>query len=90
MTAVDHTITRPGPVVSHRRRKLVQLLAKPGWVIMLILSLVNIAFVALYLAFDFQIPTFRSNGRCTSSANSCSAYTCSPACSPLRPVHSNS
>jgi len=52
MTAVDQTITRPTPVVPRRRRSLARMLAKPGWVIMVILSLVTIAFVARYLAFN--------------------------------------
>ncbi|HEY6812190.1 MAG TPA: DUF2306 domain-containing protein [Propionibacteriaceae bacterium] len=52
MTAVDHTITRPAPVPPRRRRRLAHVLAKPGWVIMTILSLLTIFFVARYLAFN--------------------------------------
>jgi uncharacterized membrane protein len=52
MTAVDHTITRPTPVLPPRRRSLAHVLAKPGWVIMTILSLLTIFFVVRYLAFN--------------------------------------
>jgi len=52
MTAVDQTITRPTPVLPRRRRNLARTLARPGWVIMTILSLATIAFVARYLAFN--------------------------------------
>ena len=52
MTAVDHTITRPTPIVRRRRRRLVHVLAKPGWVIMTVLSLLTIFFVMRYLAFN--------------------------------------
>jgi uncharacterized membrane protein len=50
MTAVDQTTIRSIPVVP--RRRPAQWLAKPGWVIMTILSLMTIAFVARYLAFN--------------------------------------
>lgn len=52
MTAVDHTITRPIPILPRRRRRLAHVLAKPGWVIMTILSLLTIFFVMRYLAFN--------------------------------------
>jgi uncharacterized membrane protein len=52
MTAVDHTIIRPTPVHPRARRSLSRILAGPGWVIMTLLSLVTIAFVARYLAFN--------------------------------------
>jgi hypothetical protein len=52
MTAVDQTITRPAPALPRRRRSLTRMLARPGWVIMTLLSLITIAFVARYLAFD--------------------------------------
>jgi uncharacterized membrane protein len=52
MTAVDHTITRPTPILPRRRRRLAHVLAKPGWVIMTILSLSTIFFVMRYLAFN--------------------------------------
>jgi hypothetical protein len=52
MTAVDHTTTRPIPVDPRRGRRVAQHLAKPGWVIMTLLSLTTIAFVARYLAFN--------------------------------------
>ena len=52
MTAVDHTITRPTPIVRRRRRRLAYVLAKPGWVIMTVLSLLTIFFVMRYLAFN--------------------------------------
>jgi uncharacterized membrane protein len=52
MTAVDHTIIRPTPVHPRARRNLSRMLAGPGWVIMTLLSLVTIAFVARYLAFN--------------------------------------
>ena len=51
MTVVDQTTDRPIPVVP-RSRRLARALAKPGWVIMTLLSLVTIAFVARYLAFN--------------------------------------
>jgi hypothetical protein len=52
MTVVDQTTSRLTPVVSRRRRRRARGLAKPGWVIMTLLSLVTIAFVAHYLAFN--------------------------------------
>ena len=53
MTAIDHTTTtRPIPVDPRRGRRVAQHLAKPGWVIMTLLSLTTIAFVARYLAFN--------------------------------------
>jgi hypothetical protein len=52
MTVVDQTITRPAPVLPGRRRSLARILARPGWVIMTILSLVTITFVARYLGFN--------------------------------------
>ena len=52
MTAVDHTTTPPIPVDPRRGRRVAQHLAKPGWVIMTLLSLTTIAFVARYLAFN--------------------------------------
>jgi hypothetical protein len=51
MTVVDQTTDRPIPVVP-RSRRLARALAKPGWVIMTLLSLLTIAFVARYLAFN--------------------------------------
>jgi uncharacterized membrane protein len=50
MTAVDHTIARPTPVVP--RRRLARRMAKPGWVTMTVLSLGTAAVVARYLAFN--------------------------------------
>src|SRR4030095_8459063 len=50
MTAVDQTIARQTPVVP--RRRLARRLAKPGWVIMTVLSLATAAVVARYLAFN--------------------------------------
>jgi uncharacterized membrane protein len=56
MTAVDHTTTRPIPTVPRRRRRLGHRvghrLAKPGWVIMTVLSLATVAVVSRYLAFN--------------------------------------
>jgi hypothetical protein len=52
MTAVDQTIARPTPALPHGRRSLTRMLARPGWVIMTLLSLITIAFVARYLAFN--------------------------------------
>jgi uncharacterized membrane protein len=52
MTAVDQTITRPTPILRRRRRRLTHVLAKPGWVIMTVLSLLTISFVVRYLAFN--------------------------------------
>jgi len=52
MTTVDQTTTRPIRVDPPRRRRLARFLAKPGWVIMTLLSLTTIAFVARYLAFN--------------------------------------
>jgi uncharacterized membrane protein len=52
MTAVDHTTTRPIRVVPRRGNRVAQHLAKPGWVIMTLLSVTTIAFVARYLAFN--------------------------------------
>jgi len=52
MTAVDHTTTPPIPVDPRRGRRVAQHLAKPGWVIMTLLSLTTIAFVARYVAFN--------------------------------------
>src|SRR4030095_3730018 len=52
MTAVDQTITRPAPALPRRRRRLTRMLARPGWVIMTLLSLITVAFVARYLAFN--------------------------------------
>ena len=52
MTVVDQTITRPTPVLPRRRRRLARILARPGWVIMTILSLATIAFAVRYLAFN--------------------------------------
>jgi uncharacterized membrane protein len=52
MTTVDHITTRQTPTLSRQLRRLIHHLAKPGWVIMTILSLVTIAFVVRYLAFN--------------------------------------
>jgi hypothetical protein len=52
MTVVDQPTSRPIPVLPRRRRRLARGLAKPGWVIMTLLSLATIAFVAHYLAFN--------------------------------------
>jgi hypothetical protein len=52
MTAVDQTIAGPTPALPHGRRSLTRMLARPGWVIMTLLSLITIAFVARYLAFN--------------------------------------
>ena len=52
MTTVDHITTRQTPTLSRQPRRLIHHLAKPGWVIMTILSLVTIAFVVRYLAFN--------------------------------------
>jgi hypothetical protein len=52
MTVVDQTTSRLTPFFSRRRRRRARGLAKPGWVIMTLLSLVTIAFVAHYLAFN--------------------------------------
>jgi len=52
MTTVDHITTRQAPTLSRQPRRLIHHLAKPGWVIMTILSLVTIAFVVRYLAFN--------------------------------------
>lgn len=52
MTTVDHITTRQAPTLSRQPRRLIHYLAKPGWVIMTILSLVTIAFVVRYLAFN--------------------------------------
>jgi hypothetical protein len=52
MTAVDQTIARPTPALPHGRRSLTRMLARPGWVIMTLLSMITIAFVARYLAFN--------------------------------------
>jgi len=52
MTAVDHTITRPTPILPRRHRRLAHVLAKPGWVIMTIVSLLTIFIVMRYLAFN--------------------------------------
>lgn len=51
MTTVDHITTRQAPML-RRQPRLIYHLAKPGWVIMTILSLVTIAFVVRYLAFN--------------------------------------
>jgi uncharacterized membrane protein len=52
MTTVEQTTTRPIRVDPPRRRRLARYLAKPGWVIMTLLSLMTIAFVARYLTFN--------------------------------------
>jgi uncharacterized membrane protein len=52
MTAVDQITTRPIPVVPGRRPRHARWLAKPGWVIMTLLSLAAMYFVARYLAFN--------------------------------------
>src|SRR5215211_4384424 len=52
MTAIDQITVSPIPVLPQRRSSPLRWLAKPGWVIMTLLSLVAIAFVARYLAFD--------------------------------------
>jgi len=52
MTTVDHITTRQAPTLRRQPRRLIYHLAKPGWVIMTILSLVTIAFVVRYLAFN--------------------------------------
>jgi len=52
MTAVDHTITRPARILPRPRRRVAHILAKPGWVIMAMLSLLTIFFVMRYLAFN--------------------------------------
>ena len=52
MTTVEQTTTRPIRVDPPRCRRLARYLAKPGWVIMTLLSLMTIAFVARYLTFN--------------------------------------
>ena len=89
MTAIDHTTTRPIPVDPRWGRRVAQHLAKPGWVIMTLLSLTTIAFVARYLAFnpDSYFPEQRE---VYIVASSCSVYTCSAAYSHWRSAHFSS
>ena len=88
MTTVEQTTTRPIRVDPPRRRRLARYLAKPGWVIMTLLSLMTIAFVARYLTFnpDTYFPEQRE---VYIAASSYSAYTWSAASSPWRSGRSN-
>jgi len=81
MTAVDHTITRPTPILPRRHRRLAHVLAKPGWVIMTIVSLLTIFIVMRYLAFNPDT-YFPEHVRSTCGGSSYSASMCSPACLP--------
>jgi uncharacterized membrane protein len=52
MTAIDQIAISPIPVPPDRRSRPARWLAKPGWVIMTLLSLAAISVVTRYLAFD--------------------------------------
>ncbi len=53
MTSAVQTASPPGaPAQQGASRRLARILARPGWVILTLLSLVTISFVAHYLTFD--------------------------------------
>ena len=75
MSAVQTTSPPAAPPVRQRSgSRAARILARPGWVILTLLSLFTVKFVAGYLTFDPGV-YFPNSGSCTSSVSSCWACT---------------